>query len=432
MKWRLALTVCVMGSVAWGEEDWTSSLKNIPMGGSTNVNVSFGGKVRLRWEHWENFSFAPKNDDDFLLARLFLYGDLKLGQSARLFVEGISAQSSDRDLPGGERTIDVDSLDLHQAFVDLTAGAFTLRPGRQELLYGKQRLISPLDWANTRRTFDGGKIMYKEGAWQVDAFGTRPVIVKKYDENSSYSDQEFYGVYATHKISGQLNYDVYALGLDKEGVRFGAVTNGADESRYTIGTRVWGMCPKSALDYDVEAAWQFGDYADQDIAAWMLAIEAGYTWDTSWKPRAWLGFDYASGDDDPSDGDLGTFNQLFPLGHAFLGYIDTVGRQNIVDYSGGLSVKPRSNLTLKLDGHVFQRVEKEDALYNAGGAVVRAGDTGSSRDVGQEVDLLARYELDRHTSVLLGYSRFFAGNFIKQSGPSEDTDFVYGSIEYIF
>jgi hypothetical protein len=34
-----------------------------------------------------------------------------------------------------------------------------VRVGRQELLYGSQRLISTLDWANTRRTFQGENLL---------------------------------------------------------------------------------------------------------------------------------------------------------------------------------------------------------------------------------------------------------------------------------
>src|SRR5688572_32460769 len=34
---------------------------------------------------------------------------------------------------------------------DYGSGEWWGRVGRQELLYGEQRLISPLDWANTRR-----------------------------------------------------------------------------------------------------------------------------------------------------------------------------------------------------------------------------------------------------------------------------------------
>ena len=57
--------------------------------------------------------------------------------------------------------------------------------------------------------------------------------------------------------------------------------------------------------------------------------------------------DIASGDDDPTDGDLETFNQLFPLGHAYFGYIDVIGRQNIIDVSPTVSTKVAGGATLR-------------------------------------------------------------------------------------
>ena len=62
-------------------------------------------------------------------------------------------------------------------------------------------------------------------------------------------------------------------------------------------------------------------------------------------PRAYLEFDYASGDKKPG-GNVGTFNQLFPNGHSYLGYIDYIGRQNIISSSAGISVTPLRDLTL--------------------------------------------------------------------------------------
>ena len=47
-----------------------------------------------------------------------------------------------------------------------------------------------------------------------------------------------------------------------------------------------------------------------------------------------------SGDDEPG-GDVETFNQLFPLGHAYFGYIDLIGRQNALDLHFDLKVAPR-------------------------------------------------------------------------------------------
>ena len=42
-------------------------------------------------------------------------------------------------------------------------------------------------------------------------------------------------------------------------------------------------------------------------------------------PTFWAYYDYASGDSDPTDGRSHTFNDLYPFGHYYLGWIDQVG-----------------------------------------------------------------------------------------------------------
>ena len=139
-----------------------------------------------------------------------------------------------------------------------------------------------------------------------------------------------------------------------------------------------------------------------------------------------------SGDDDPSDNKVQTFDQLFPLGHAYLGFIDIIGRQNIVDFNQGFSFQIVPRMKLGMDGHFFWRASASDALYNAGGRVVRAGDSGDSKRVGSEIDLTWRYGFNRHTLLVIGYSHFFAGKFISQSGSDEDIDFGYIMLQYTF
>ena len=104
----------------------------------------------------------------------------------------------------------------------------------------------------------------------------------------------------------------------------------------------------------------------------MLATQVGYTIPAPTRPRVHAGFDYASGDDDPTDGTIGTFNQLFPLAHKHLGFIDLVGRQNISAVSGGVSFIPARRLAVAVSGHHFSRATSTDALYNAGGGIVPA------------------------------------------------------------
>ena len=38
-------------------------------------------------------------------------------------------------------------------------------------------------------------------------------------------------------------------------------------------------------------------------------------------------------------------------------------------------------------------------------------------DVGQELDLIGNFQLDRHNSVLVGWSKLFSGDFLRQTGP---------------
>ena len=408
-------------------------LKYIQLGDSEQVYLSIGGQARVRWEWWENFNFAPANDDNFGLFRLRLHGDLQLGENVRVFIEGKSATATDRDLPGGRRTLDVDELDLQNAFVDIaTSGgewSTTLRLGRQELSYGAQRLVSSLDWANSRRTWDGGRVVVKNNAWRIDTFATRPVTVEKYEFNEPDSNQAFYGIYAVHDVPDwKLKYDLYVLRLDRDDLPTG------DEERYTAGLRLNGKCLLTGIEYDVEGGWQFGDAGDRDVRAWFIASELGYSFaDVSMKPRIYLGYDYASGDSNPDDGKDKTFNQLFPLGHAYLGYIDILGRQNIEAFSQGFSFWPvAKTVHVRVDHHIFRRAERTDAVYNVGGGVLRAGDTGTSGAIGTEIDLTVSYRINRNLQTAAGYSRFFAGDFIEESGPSEDVDFAYISAQYTF
>ncbi len=430
------------------EEDWSDfngqgtgdsldAIKHIQLSEDGSVWASLGGHIRIRGESWGRFNFGATADDNdsFTLGRMLLHSDLHFGENIRLFVEVKSAGSTQRDLPGGHRTLDVDSLALEQAFFDLTMPlendqSFILRTGRQALLFGKQRLVSPLPWGNTLRRWDGVTgILKTSDGWKASGFYTQFASVQKYRFNEADKQTEFSGIYATNQAKG---VDLYWLFLRKDDpVTFNGTTG--NESRHTLGGRLWGKCGDSGIDYDIEGAYQTGDVGTADIDAFMFASEVGLSLPKlPGRPRLHVGFDYASGDDTAGDNNVETFNQLFPLGHAYLGFIDIIGRQNIIDLSGGVTLFPVEKLVVKLTGHFYWRAEQNDALYNAGGGIVRASGVGLSREVGSEIDLLAKYPFTSHLTGVLGYSRFFAGNFIEQTGASQDIDFVYLIMQYTF
>src|SRR4030095_2388095 len=79
--------------------------------------------------------------------------------------------------------------------------------------YGAQRLISPLDWANTRRTFEGGLVRAVNEDITTDVFVTRWVDAAPHEFDNPDQDRFFSGVYNTWKIAEGRGLDVYFLAL---------------------------------------------------------------------------------------------------------------------------------------------------------------------------------------------------------------------------
>jgi hypothetical protein len=225
--------------------------------------------------------------------------------------------------------------------------------------------------------------------------------------------------------------DFYFLGLNKKKAQTYNGTTGP-EDRYTLGARAYGTVPDTQFDYNAEAAYQFGRVGSASVNAYMFGGQFGYTFAGAWStPRLFAGLEMGSGDNGVG-GDVQTFNQIFPLGHAWLGYADVLARQNIIAPNLGVKFKPIKKLTIGVNGLYFLRDSTSDALYGVGGSVSRPGSSSTSRTVGQEIDLTFTYKFDRHTTAELGYSHFFAGDFVKETGPSNDIDFLYLQFLYVF
>lgn len=144
----------------------------------------------------------------------------------------------------------------------------------------------------------------------------------------------------------------------------------------------------------------------------------------------------SSGDRDPSDDAHGTFNQLFPLAHKYMGFAGLVARQNINDVNLLWTASPTKKVKLLACYHVFSLDESRDAFYNAEGAPNRVDLTGAAgRDVGQELDLTVQYNFTPRADILFGYAHFWAGNFVRGTNPAGvtgDVDFTYTQLSLRF
>ena len=424
-------------------DDFWDRLKFIPLSPDQNVWLTIGGQARERGEYFRQYLFGnsqPEQSDGYLLSRFRLSADLHVTRYFRMFAEGRSSFALDRDLAGGRTTAYVDEFDMQNGFADIMIpfghpfgqeASVTLRGGRQELIFGSQRLVGPGDFTQVPRTFEGGAAIAHIAGWTITPFWTQAVVVDKYRFNKSTSDLRFFGVFGTGSLGFlPTNLDLYWLDADNATAAFNG-TRGR-ERRHTLGGRVWGKVGATGLDFEVEGAAQFGTVGNKNIAASMFTAVLGYTLPVArLSPHVYLELDYASGDDKPG-GNVGTFNQLYPNGHSYLGYIDYIGRQNIISPNAGVTITPIQGLALSLQQYAFWRASDRDAIYNKSGGVLRAGPNSRARYVGAETDVYATYNFTRHLLGYTGYSHFFAGEFIDQTGPHKDSDFFYLALQYTF
>jgi hypothetical protein len=408
--------------------DWLDPVKYIPFNHRGDWYLTLGGEARERYEYFHNYQWGqgPQDGDGYFLQRYLFHTDVHLGEVFRGFVQLQSSLENGRN--GGPRPTDKDELDLHQAFFDLKTSfgdkdSITLRIGRQELAYGSSRLVSVRESPNVRQSFDGVKVILKTGDWQIDAFATRPVETKPgvWDDGSQ-TDKAFWGAYAVTPLPWMrgANVDLYYLGLERENARFDQGT--AREVRHSVGTRLWGE--RDHLDWNFEFVYQFGTFGKGDISAWTAASDTGYTFaQAPLTPRLNLKADITSGDRNPKDPNLETFNPLFPRG-AYFGEPALIGPANHMDVHPGLELKPAKQVTLTLDWDFFWRESTNDGLYDNGVNLIRSGQTTGARYVGNQAQTLLEWQISRHFALDLCYAHFFAGPFLKESGPGKDVDYA--------
>ncbi len=403
------------------------NLKQVPVG---DGKLDIGGQYRLRYHHEHNMRGLglTGRDDDFLLDRTRLFLDYRMSPNVRLYAEMLDAGSSYENFT--PRLIEENQLDMQNLFADVVAldneaGKLTLRGGRQELLFGAQRLLSPLDWANTRRTFDGGRASWANDDSTTDFLLMRPVNIKPKEFDNSNLDQVLYGVYNSRKESVVGPLDVYYLGFED---------NRTFSRVHTLGTLLKGE--HADWVWDNEFGYQFGRNPDgSDISAAAITVGGGRKLQSDLKPTLWLYYDWASGDDSVNNG----WNQLFPLGHRYLGFMDFFARRNIHDINSLLTFNPSEKLTMLAWYHYLALANGNQGPYNVTGSAFNPGGTVGSRDLGHEIDLLGTYKMSARSELMLGYSHFFAGKYYATSTNAagnplfkDDADFLYTQWHYNF
>jgi hypothetical protein len=415
--------------------EWLDRLKYITLGQKELWYLTIGGEIRERFEFMDHGEWGNDPEDNkYLLQRYMLHTDLRLGSRFRFFGQLKSGIEVNRT--GGPRPADEDQLDVHQAFIDLGLwrsgkDALTLRVGRHEMSYGSSRLVSFREGPNVRQSFDGARLTMNKAGWQVDTFATKPAETARgiFDDSPDHT-RSFWGVYGVRAfpVLPHGHVDLYYLGLDRKHATFDAGTG--REQRHSTGARIWGTT--ELWDYNYEAIFQWGRFSGGSIRAWTAASDSGFHIDSvRLRPRFGLRADIASGDHDPADRTLGTFNALFPKG-AYFSEADLLGPYNLMDVHPSVELHLTKGLKLTPDADFFWRQSATDGIYGIPGNLLRSGRGTTARYIGVHTNAQLEWAIDRHTSITAIYLHFFPGEFLKQAPPALPVNFVAAWISYKF
>jgi len=408
--------------------DFFDPVKFIPLDEDGSIHLSLGGEIRERYERYSHYNWGkgPHDDYGYLLQRYMLHVDFHAGDHFRFFGQLKSGLEYGRE--GGARPADRDQGDVHQAFVDgvLDLGAedsLTLRLGRQEMNFGSSRMVSTREGPNVRQSFQGADAILNMYGWRLDGFLTRPVETNPgaFDDEGD-EHRALWGLYSTGPVPyiPGFSIDLYYLGLERDLATFDQGT--ARELRHSIGTRLWGRA--SGFDWNVELVYQSGTFGSGDIRAWTAASETGCTFDgVPWTPRLGLKADIASGDHDPSNQKLGTFNALFPR-PTYSSETDLIGPANVIDLHPSLDLHLHPDLVFGVDWVFLWRQSTSDGVYGAAINPVRPENQSDARYIGNQVNSFVTWTIGRHLMTTVYYSHFFPGDFLTAIPPGKPVDFI--------
>jgi len=423
------------------KSDPWDKFKFIPIGdGSLGPTfLTLGGEWRERFESYVNPNLGipsrgvpPPAHNAYLLQRLQLDADLHITNYFRVFVQlGDYRRLGERGLSS---TTDIDPLDLMQAFVDFKpptplGDAPTFRFGREELLFGYQRLIAVREGPNVRRDFDGFRFSDEMNGASIDLFYVHPINDLPgpvFNDNTNFT-QTLSGAYATLPIGPVLKSDFYWLDYTNDDATYRKVIHGVEE-RQTTGARLFGEL--NGFEWNLEAAGQTGTIDNHDIRAYMFAGIVGYTFQgLAGTPKIELQADDFSGDNSHSS-TIGTFNAMYPR-LPYFAELALFVPSNLKDVRPVFVFDPVNNVQVTLGWDSLWRASTTDGLYGSGLVEYAKTSTATSSWVGTEWSADARWRIDQHWQVGTVFADFVAGPAVTEA-MGKNVKFVMAYSQYKF
>jgi hypothetical protein len=414
--------------------------------------LSLSVEQRTRYETVDgSFKAGGRGGDQQIPMQLDAFLEARFNHF-RAGVEFLDARQVGSDSGSGINNTHVDEADFIQGYlawadqnVAYSGLGAEVIVGRQTLNFGSRRLIARNAMRNTINSFDGVRLRLLDyNNWQFNAFVTKPV--GRYPNNSaqlldgfhSFDEPEYQtwfsgGFLEKYDIAWGINAELYLYHLD-EGDRKRNPT--ANRRYFTPGMRFYMKPAKGKFDFQTETIGQFGTVrsstaanngTDLDHSAWYQHLDIGYTSDIPWSPRLALEYDYASGDHDPNDRKNQRFDTLYGARRFEFGPTGIYGafaRSNINTPGLRVTAAPRSDVQLGLAHRLYWLAEDKDSWTTAN---LRDPTGRTDNFIGQQLELMARWDFNSSLNFETGWAHLFKGTFAKETAnaPTNKDDVNY-------
>jgi hypothetical protein len=247
------------------------------------------------------------------------------------------------------------------------------------------RLIGEFEWSLYQRAFDGVRLDWVGTTFQATGTAFRPT-------QGGFEEAAGVTISGIDLFSGALTTAVGAIVPRSEVQVFahrynddrpvsarpdnsGRGASRVDVGITTIGAHLVGSRPAGSGEIDMLlwTAGQFGRWYELDHRGLGVTAELGYQW-TKTRATPWLrgGYTWLSGDDNPADQRHGTFFPMLPTVRRF-SQSTLYSLANLRDGFVQLTLRPRANVTARVDAHFLSLASSADGWYAGSGATQEAG-----------------------------------------------------------
>lgn len=366
----------------------------------SSQQFDLSAEFRPRFEYRHGYKTLMPDSKDaatFVSQRIrlnFNYGSEKLNaflsfQNVRVWGDVITLSTSDKN-----------GIAIHEAWAQaILSPQFSLKIGRQEIVYDDERMFGNVNWAQQARSHDAFIASYTPNANNRLDFGLA------LNENAETLFDTNYTV-NNYKAFQYLWYhiDLIDIGLSflilNNGLTFD--DNGEQKVDYnqTIGSRF--TYKKNKFKADASLYFQTGKIADTGLSAYNVATNINYKF--SGIVSAGLGIEYLSGTDmNSTSNKLKSFTPWFGTNHKFNGWLDYFYVGNHSNSVGLIDI----NANFKYEKDKFFVIVAPH-IFSSAANVVDGFNEKMSNNLGTEIDLVFGYKIENNIKLQVGYSQMFA------------------------